>query len=88
MACGEALPGEFPFDHGLALAAYPHVAANAAIAAFLDEATALHELGSNYRVSQGREIGRDATLLLRIDDDHEVWVGGECRTVIEGRFDW
>ena len=63
-------------------------AANAAIAAFLDEATALHELGSNYRVSQGREIGRDATLLLRIDDDHEVWVGGECKTVIEGKFAW
>ena len=63
-------------------------AANAAIAAFLDEATALHELGSNYRVSQGREIGRDATLLLRIDDDRDVWVGGECRTVIEGRFGW
>ena len=63
-------------------------AANAAIAAFLDEATALHELGANYRVSQGREIGRDATLLLSIDDDRDVWVGGECRTVIEGKFAW
>lgn len=63
-------------------------AANAAIAAFLDEANALGTLGACYRVSQGREIGRDATLLLRIDDDHEVWVGGESRTVIEGQFHW
>ena len=85
-------------DHDLVVRAFPlgvginedpaSGAANAAIAAFLDEATALQELGSNYRVSQGREIGRDATLLLRIDDDHDVWVGGECRTVIEGRFGW
>lgn len=85
-------------DHDLVVRAFPlgvgipedpaSGAANAAIAAFLDESNALHELGAHYRVSQGREIGRDATLLLRIDEDHEVWVGGESRTVIEGRFFW
>lgn len=85
-------------DHDLAVRAFPlgvgitedpaSGAANAAIAAFLDEAKALAGLGKRYRVSQGREIGRDATLLLHIDDDHEVWVGGESRTVIEGRFAW
>lgn len=63
-------------------------AANAAIAAFLDEAGALGELGRRYRVSQGREIGHDATLELQIDDEGEVWVGGCCQTVIRGELDW
>ncbi len=63
-------------------------AANAAIAAFLDEAGALGSLGRRYRVSQGREIGRDATLELSIDDARDVWVGGCCQTVIRGELDW
>lgn len=63
-------------------------AANAAIAAFLDESAALGALGTTYRVSQGREIGRDAILELRIDEQHEVWVGGESRTLIDGVIDW
>jgi PhzF family phenazine biosynthesis protein len=63
-------------------------AANAAIAAFLDEAGALGDLGRHYRVSQGREIGHDATLELSIDDNSEVWVGGRCQTVIRGEIDW
>ena len=63
-------------------------AANAAIAAFLDEAGALGALGRRYRVSQGREIGHDATLELSIDDEGDVWVGGRCQTVIEGRMNW
>ena len=63
-------------------------AANAAIAAFLDEANALGDLGRHYRVSQGREIGHDATLELSIDGDGEVWVGGRCQTVIRGEMAW
>jgi PhzF family phenazine biosynthesis protein len=63
-------------------------AANAAIAAFLDEAGALGSLGRRYRVSQGREIGRDATLELSIDDSRDVWVGGCCQTVIRGELNW
>lgn len=63
-------------------------AANAAIAAFLDEAGALGGLGSTYVARQGREIGRDARLVLRIDDERQVWVGGECRTVIAGTLRW
>lgn len=63
-------------------------AANAAIAAFLDEAGALGELGTSFRVSQGREIGRDATLLLHIDTDREVWVGGHSQTVVRAQLDW
>ncbi len=63
-------------------------AANAAIAAFLDESGALGALGNAYRVSQGQEMGRDARLLLRLDGDRQVWVGGSCETVIEGSFHW
>lgn len=63
-------------------------AANAAIAAFLHETGNLHGLGRRYTVSQGREIGRDAVLSLEIDAAGEVWVGGDCRTVIRGELDW
>jgi PhzF family phenazine biosynthesis protein len=63
-------------------------AANAAIAAFLDEAGALGALGRSYRASQGREMGRDARLHLEIDDESQVWVGGQCHTVIRGAIDW
>ena len=63
-------------------------AANAAIAAFLDEAAALGELGDSYTVSQGREMSRDAQLLLHIDSDRQVWVGGHCQNVIRGTLRW
>jgi PhzF family phenazine biosynthesis protein len=63
-------------------------AANGAIAAFLDERGALATLGNSFRVSQGREMGRDAELLLRIDPERQVWVGGRCRVLVEGDFSW
>lgn len=63
-------------------------AANAAIAAYLQETGQLNALGHQYLVSQGREIGRDAVLRLAIDANNEVWVGGECQNVIEGRLQW
>ena len=63
-------------------------AANAAIAAFLHETGHLAGIGCRYRVSQGREIGRDAVLSLEIDDQGQVWVGGDCKTVIRGRLQW
>jgi PhzF family phenazine biosynthesis protein len=63
-------------------------AANAAIAAFLHETGQLGSLGRRYSVSQGREMGRDAVLSLEVDDSGEVWVGGDCKTVIRGELDW
>lgn len=63
-------------------------AANAAIAAFLDEAGALGKLGRSYRVSQGREMGRDAELQLDIDEQDQVWVGGLSHTVVSGTLCW
>ncbi|OGT60498.1 MAG: hypothetical protein A3E01_11355 [Gammaproteobacteria bacterium RIFCSPHIGHO2_12_FULL_63_22] len=84
--------------HGLVVRAYPlgvglnedpaSGAANAAIAAFLDEAGALDGLGRAYRVSQGREMSRDAQLQLEIDPEGQVWVGGQCHTVVEGSLHW
>jgi PhzF family phenazine biosynthesis protein len=88
-------PGQ---DHDLVVRAFPlgvglqedpaSGAANAAIAAFLDEAGALAELGRRYRVSQGREMGRDAELLLEIEADDQVWVGGLSHTVVSGSMRW
>lgn len=63
-------------------------AANAAIAAFLDEAGALGALGDAFEVSQGREMGRDARLSLRLDGERQVWVGGRCESVIVGELRW
>lgn len=63
-------------------------AANAAIAAYLHETGQLKSLANRYLVSQGREIGRDAVLTLGIDANADVWVGGDCRNVIEGRLHW
>ena len=63
-------------------------AANAAIAAFLDESGALGGLGRRFEVSQGREMGRDARLRLEIDGDGQVWVGGRCHLVVDGRLHW
>jgi PhzF family phenazine biosynthesis protein len=63
-------------------------AANAAIGGFLYERGALGGLGSAYAVSQGREVGRDGRIEVRIDADGEVWIGGRSRTVLRGTVTW
>ena len=86
-ASGDMVVRAFPL--GVGIAEDPASgAANAAVAAFLDEAGALGSLGDAYVASQGREIGRDARLALRIDSDRHVWVGGQCRSVISGSLRW
>jgi len=57
--------------------------ANACIAAWL----AAHERfpAPEYRASQGREMGRDGIVTLRVDDDG-VWLGGHSRTLIDGQI--
>lgn len=77
------------FPLGVGLAEDPASgAANAAIAAFLDEVGALDGLGRRYCVNQGREMGRDARLLLELDDQGQVWVGGPCHLVVDGTLRW
>ncbi|MGE8289655.1 MAG: PhzF family phenazine biosynthesis protein, partial [Stenotrophomonas sp.] len=63
-------------------------AANAVLAAWLDERGALPGNGKRYTASQGREVGHDALLELSIDDHGEVWSGGQVQTVIQGTIDW
>ncbi|MGX9188184.1 PhzF family phenazine biosynthesis protein [Stenotrophomonas sp. Ker107b] len=63
-------------------------AANAVLAAWLDSRDALPGTAHGYVVSQGREVGHDARLTLRIDDHGDVWSGGQVQTVIRGTLDW
>lgn len=63
-------------------------AANSLIAAYLHAAEPEGPLAKGYRVSQGREIGRDASLLVEYDSDGAIWVGGRCHVVIDGSLDW
>ena len=63
-------------------------AANATLAAWLASRGALPGSGGFYRVSQGREVGHDAIIELRVDADGEVWSGGRTCTVVRGELDW
>ena len=77
------------FPLGVGLAEDPASgAANAAVAAFLDEVGALGGLGRRYCANQGREMGRDSRLLLELDDQGQVWVGGPCHLVVDGTLRW
>ena len=58
--------------------------ANAAIAAWLHATGGLAEFGNRYRASQGREVGRDGIVEVVVDDESEVWIGGECAMVVSG----
>lgn len=63
-------------------------AANATLAAWLAARDALPGNAGFYRVSQGREVGHDAILELRVDGDGQVWSGGRVVTVVEGSIRW
>jgi PhzF family phenazine biosynthesis protein len=63
-------------------------AANAVLAAWLDSRQALPQARRHYRVSQGREVGFDALLEMSIDDNGDVWSGGQVQTVISGAINW
>ena len=62
--------------------------ANALVAALLHRQGRLPGRGGRYVASQGRELGRDGKVQVRVDDEDEVWIGGEVRQVIDGRLDW
>lgn len=63
-------------------------AANATLAAWLKHNHALPGRDGRYTVSQGREVGFDARLALRVDGDGEVWSGGHVCNVVRGTIDW
>ena len=59
--------------------------ANAAIGAYLHESGGLDTIGSQYRVSQGREVGRDGYIDVRVDrNSGDVEIGGQSITCIDG----
>jgi PhzF family phenazine biosynthesis protein len=62
-------------------------AANGLIAAYIAHAEPRGPLARGYEVSQGREIGHDARLVVRIDAD-AIWVGGCSHTVVDGALSW
>lgn len=63
-------------------------AANGLVAACIAQREPDGALARGYRVSQGREMGHDAALAVRIEPDGQVWVGGRARTVIQGTIIW
>ncbi|MFT3898155.1 MAG: PhzF family phenazine biosynthesis protein [Thermomonas sp.] len=62
--------------------------ANALVAALLHRQGRLPGRDGRHIASQGRELGRDGKVRLRVDEDGEVWIGGEVQQVIDGRVDW
>jgi PhzF family phenazine biosynthesis protein len=63
-------------------------AANGLIAAWIAHSEPQGLLARGYRVSQGREMGHDAAIAVRIDADGAVWVGGRTQTIVSGDVDW
>ena len=63
-------------------------AANATLAAWLAMRDALPGTGGCYSVSQGREVGHDARLSMRVDAAGNVWSGGRACAVVRGEIDW
>ncbi len=62
--------------------------ANACVAALLSAEAGLPGKEGRYLVSQGRELGRDGRVEVRVDADGEVWIGGQVQAVIRGSVDW
>ena len=63
-------------------------AANGLIGAYITMSDPAGTLAQGYRVSQGREMGRDAVIDIEIDSDARVWVGGRTHLVIDGALNW
>ncbi len=63
-------------------------AANGLIAAWIAQHEAAGALARGYRVSQGREMGHDARIVVHIDADRAVWVGGRTDIVVDGTLRW
>lgn len=61
---------------------------NAGIAALLHSQGKLAAIGTNYRASQGREVGRDGIVEVSRDTCGRIWIGGDTTAVIEGALNW
>lgn len=86
-AAGEVVVRAFPAGAGI-VEDPASGAANGLIAAYIRHSEPMGSLAQGYRVSQGREIGRDARILVEIEDAHAIWVGGSTHTIISGHTHW
>jgi PhzF family phenazine biosynthesis protein len=60
---------------------------NAAVAAYLVTTDGLGRVGSAWVASQGREVGRDGAVLVRVSDaGRAIEIGGCALTVVDGRL--
>jgi PhzF family phenazine biosynthesis protein len=60
---------------------------NAALGAYLAKTGLLSETGDEYVASQGRELGRDGRVFVRVHDGgRDVQIGGHSVTVIDGEI--
>lgn len=57
---------------------------NAAVAAFLHANDQLGQIGTQYCASQGREVGRDGVVEVRVADDGAIEIGGAVVTCVDG----
>jgi PhzF family phenazine biosynthesis protein len=82
-------------DHALAVRSFAPAEAipedpvcgsgNAAIGVLLDAAGALPGAGREFVASQGRELGRDGYVTVRVDPEtRRTWIGGHSVTCIDG----
>jgi PhzF family phenazine biosynthesis protein len=58
---------------------------NAAVAAYVAATGRIAEVGSEWIASQGREVGRDGSVLVRVADaGRTIEIGGHAVTVVDG----
>lgn len=62
--------------------------ANALIGAWLRQRNALPGREGCYEASQGREVGRDGRVQVKVDAEGTVWIGGQVQPVIDGNIRW
>lgn len=62
--------------------------ANALIGAWLRQRNALPGREGRYEASQGREVGRDGRVQVKVDAEGTVWIGGQVQPVIDGNIRW
>lgn len=62
-------------------------AANGLVAQYVAMREPDGDLAHGYVVSQGREVGHDATIIVRYEDG-QTWVGGYTNVIISGSVDW
>jgi PhzF family phenazine biosynthesis protein len=60
---------------------------NGSVAAFQLARGLLPRAAGRYQARQGRCVGRDGRIEVRIDDAGDVWIGGACVTVAHGRLE-